>query len=209
MEDPDDKKLFDLTVESLRRYIEFLYGEAGALSAILQIENPDGNPAHHGVSVASLALALCRKTKVTDLDTLNAVMLGCLLHDIEYFYSGLPLKTNVEKLPSAERKPYHRLPELGHQRLKNIGFYPDLSLNLVLQMEELMDGSGYPANLKEDEIAPLVSLAGLCNAFDRYVGLNGIPMKDALKSILIDRMGRHPLKCFQALQDVLKEDGLI
>ncbi len=209
MESPDDRQIFDVTVESTRKYVEFILNENAALREILRIPNTDKNPAHHGVNVATLAISICKRFKLTDPKILNALVIGCLLHDIEFAYNGLSLAKDFATMTSTEKELYKQQPHLGYLRIKDAGFYDKLTLDVVRQAEELIDGTGFPSGLREDQVDPLVALASTCNAFDRYVSIKEISIKDSLKSILIDRMGMHPLKYFQALQDALKDDGAI
>ena len=209
MESPDDKQIFEVAVESSRMYVEFILNENAALKEILKIPNLDKNPAHHGVNVATLAIAICKRFKQTDPAMLNALVIGCLLHDIEFAYNGLSLAKDFKDLSPEEKEIYKRQPHLGYERIKDAGFYQKLTLDIVKQSEELIDGSGFPDGLKEDQVDPMVALASTCNAFDRYVSIKEYSIKDSLKSILIDRMGMHPLKYFQALQDALKDDGAL
>lgn len=209
MEAPDDRQVFDLAVESSRRYVEFILNENQALKTVLGIENTDKNCAHHGVNVASLSIGLANKIQKLSPSNLDALVIGCLLHDIEHYYTGLPMDIAPDQLKEDEKEIYLQHPTLGVQRAKDAGFYDDLTLQIIQHHEELINGTGYPEGLKEEDLDPIIHLVSTCNAYDRYLGIKGIPPKEALKSILIDRMGLHPLKHFQALQDVLKAEGVI
>jgi hypothetical protein len=74
--------------------------------------------------------------------------------------------------------------------------------------EEKIDGSGF-AGKKEKELDPLVLVAATANSFDHYLKYGHLDPKEALKKILIDKMGLYPLDVMRALQEALKKSGAI
>lgn len=209
MESPDDNNLFELAVESSRKYVEFILNENHALRSILQIENPDNNYAHHGLNVATLAVGICKHFENSKPDDLNALVIGCLLHDIDHFYTGMPFHTPIKDMPIELKDAYFAHTKNGAERIRFAGFYHPLSVAIVEQHEEKIDGSGFPQKLKEEDMHPLVTMAAACNSFDRLMGFEGLSPKEALKRILIEGMGVHPLKYLQALQEVLKKESML
>ena len=209
MESPESEEFYRQGKASSRRFADFILLEPGALGAILALQNTDKSIAHHGVTVATLSAAIAKKLKLAGTHPINLLMLGCYIHDIEHFHSGLPVGKAIKDYDSIEREAYYKHPERGKERFANVFFYDETVLNVVYQHEERIDGSGFPKKLKESKTDPLASIAAVANTFDRYVTFELMPPKDALKRILIDEMGRLNLDTMVALQDVLKEAAIV
>ena len=53
--------------------------------------------------------------------------------------------------------------------------------------------------------AALVLLRGAWNAIDRMIIFDGVPKEEAPKRIMMERVGKHPLKQLQLMQEIMKE----
>ena len=78
-------------------------------------------------------------------------------------------------------------------------------LETLLEMNERMDGGGYPAGLKGDEISLCGKILGICDVFCARVEprsyRQGISAEEAL-GILADNGARYDTKVIEALREV-------
>ncbi|MEZ4871045.1 MAG: hypothetical protein R2827_02125 [Bdellovibrionales bacterium] len=62
MESPDDPVAYDIAKMGTERYIDFILSEDDALKSVLAIENKENDVAQHCVNVATLAIAVAKRT---------------------------------------------------------------------------------------------------------------------------------------------------
>lgn len=209
MEDPLSEFSYRHVRSSVQRFTEFLEKEPAGVKAILQLKNPDQSITHHGVSVAALAVTMTLDTGLREGQPLHLLALGCLLHDIEHFFTEVPLSRPLPTFSVEEMKSYKQHPMNGAHRLQGAAFVDQLVTSIIAQHEEHMDGTGFPKGLYEKDMDPLVIIAATANAYDRMICFEGLTPKDALKSLLIEKMGIYPLSHLQTLQKILKQHQLV
>jgi len=209
MEDPSDKYSYEYTKTSVMRFTQFLQKEPAALRALLGLKNTDFSVTHHGVSVATLSVGIAMEAKINVTDPLHLLALGCLIHDIDHFYTELPLDQPVESWDPEKQAKYKDHPLNGAHRLQTADFVDQLVHKIIIQHEEHIDGSGFPQKLLEKDLHPLALVAGVANAFDRMISYDQMNPKDALKAMLVDKMGMYPLPLLQTLQDILKRQKIV
>jgi HD-GYP domain-containing protein (c-di-GMP phosphodiesterase class II) len=209
MEDPMDEMSYKHVRSSVQRFVEFLEKEPRSVQALLKLKNTDHSVTHHSVNVASLSASMVIETQMREGVPLHLLALGCMVHDIEHFYSDMDLTKPPSQMPKEELEVYERHPLAGAHRLQGVTFLDQLVVNIITQHEEHADGSGFPKGLLGDEMDPLVLIAATANAYDRLISFESLSPKDALKTLLIDKMGVYPLNYLQALQDILKKQGLV
>ncbi len=122
-----------------------------AIRAIaLTIEKRDPYTAGHQERVADLAVKIGREMGLDD-DELEGIKLGALIHDI----GKISIPAEILSRPGALEPELFSIikthPRSGYDIIGGIEFPWPLA-EVVLQHHERMDGSGYPAGLKGDEI---------------------------------------------------------
>ena len=208
MESPTNANLYWTLIDSSKRFTQFLSANKSALKAIYDIENLDNNIGHHGTNVAALAYYLARQIGLPDGDTLTQLVAGCLIHDIDHWHTRFNVAGLRADFSESELVQYKKHPRNGLLRFQNLNM-DRLVKNIILQHEEACDGSGFPSGIREKELEPLVIVAAIANAFDRVVTFEGKRPKEALKFLLIDKLGVYPLNYLQGLQAVLRQSGII
>lgn len=210
MEDLENEALYSITQEASARFFSFLKTEPEALKAIIEIKNEDYNVAHHGVNVSAVALAIAEEMGVAEERPMQMASLStaCLMHDLEHTYTPVTLSVPEEKLSSNERALYSRHCVNGAERIKEIHYYDKLIQQIVLFHDEKIDGSG-ALGKKEKELDPIIFIAATANIFDHLITQNKMTPKEALKNMLVEKMGILPLSCLKALQNVLKKTNLL
>ena len=118
----------------------------------------------HAMRVSNLAYAIGRELGL-DEDTCQALFDAGLLHDIgkeklrSYVYEEAQNPLMVE-----EMKYVRMHATLGYEILRERG-YPEFILQSVLHHHENMDGSGYPDNLRGEEIPYGARILRVCDVF--------------------------------------------
>ena len=209
MENPESDAFYYVAKEGSQKFAEFIEKEQKALESLLAIPNQDQSISHHGVTVATIATGLAQKLGLADQIPMNLLVMGCLIHDIEHQHETVPLTKKKADMSTEETALYELHPMSGASRVKDLSFYDQSVINIILQHEEFIDGSGFPKGSFEQDLDPLSILAATANSYDRLVSFYGMQPKDALKTLLIENMGLHPLTHLQSLQSVLKENGIL
>lgn len=204
MENPESKEAYDYAKDGVAKYIQFLNAEDKAISHILKIDNGDGNIAHHGVTVSTLAVGLAKKLEIVDPKILQLLSLGGLLHDFAHFNSTLNLSRPRKDFTPDELKQYKAHPQEGGARVQDKKHFDQTVINIIAQHEECIDGSGFPAGLLESKIDPLAVIVGSANALDRLITFEGVKKTDAVKTLMLNSVGQYPLKHIQILGDIMK-----
>lgn len=210
MESPEDKIAYDLAKIGSEKYVNFILNEKHAMQAIMNIKNTDQSIAHHGVTVAAIAVAMAEKQNLQETEKLELLSLGCLLHDIEHTHTGLKAGRPIEEFTKDELRVYHKHPADARERLIKHKHFDPVVLDIIYNHEETIDGNGFPNKKKEKDLSILCQIASVSNSYDRLMSYEGVgDQKEALKKLLVDKMGLHSLKILQTLQDVLKEKEVV
>ncbi|MCB0391524.1 MAG: HD domain-containing protein [Bdellovibrionales bacterium] len=211
MENPEDEQFYIMGVNSGQRFSEFIRKNELALKCLLSIKNEDFSISQHGVNVAALALSITEHFQRPELEfkRLDLLVLGALIHDIGCQGIDLPLQTSRLKFSKEELKNYKCHPQLGIERIRSLQHIDGIVLNIIHEHEEFIDGSGFPQKLVERQIDPYAQIVGVANTYDRLINLENKAPSEALKFMIIDSMGLHPLDMMKALQDALKKGHLL
>ncbi len=209
MEDPESQAFYYVAKEGSQKLAQFIENEKKALESLLSIPNQDQSISHHGVTVATIATGLATQLGLSEQIPMNLLVMGCLIHDIEHQHAPAPFTKKITDMTTEETALYELHPYNGASRVKDLGFYDPSVINIILQHEEFIDGSGFPKGALEQDLDPLSLLASTANSYDRLVSFYGMAPKEALKTLLIENMGLHPLTHLQSLQNVLKENGIL
>lgn len=115
------------------------------------VEKRDPYTAGHQQRVAQLACALALELGGTAIEHLKGIWTGAILHDVGKLYVPSEILTRPGTLSRAEFELVKSHPEIGYDILKDIEFQWPVA-QFVLQHHERLDGSGYPAGLKGEDI---------------------------------------------------------
>ncbi len=146
---------------------EILAGALSMLSRTFEIRDPHTHG--HQMRVAQLAVAIGREIGLNE-DSLTGLQFGAQVHDVGKIGVPVELLTTSRKLSADEMAIMHSHPAIGADILSNMQF-PWPIVEIVAQHHERMDGSGYPAGLKGDEITPearIVAVADVVEAITHH-----------------------------------------
>ena len=119
-----------------------------ALASAQEMRDP--YTAGHQKRVTELACAIARELGLSK-EQIEGLRLAGLIHDVGKIRVPGEILSNPGKLSELDFKMIETHPKVGYEILENIEFpYP--VAQIVLQHHERMDGSGYPAGLKGEEI---------------------------------------------------------
>lgn len=202
-ENPENAATYNTAKDAAGKYVDFIMSNAQALSAVMNMENSDKNIAHHGVTVATLAISLAQKLGITDTKKTQLLTLGSLLHDYGHHSSSLNVNQPLETMSAADKALWLQHPREGALRVQDKKHFDQTVINIISQHEETINGLG-PLKLFEKEQDPLAVLVSSANALDRLVTFENVPKNEAAKKMMIDHIGKHPLGHIQHLGEVLK-----
>ena len=159
----------------------------GTLKALLKAQNSriKKSPKEHN-RIKEYALKIAEKLKLNSSDKW-ILELSSYIYDIGMI--GLPnaIFTNKEKLSIEEYETVKKHVIFGNQLAAQMQSLPDKLKEIILYHHERWNGSGYPNNLKEDQIPFLAQIIGLC---DTYVAMtenrayrNKLSKQEALKEL--------------------------
>lgn len=157
--------------ENLREYVAGLRRtlEATVQALAVTAEKRDPYTAGHQQRVAALAGAIAAELGF-DEERLEGLRVAGLLHDIGKIYIPAEILAKPALLTSMEMGLIKTHSEVGFDILKNIPF-PWPVAEAVLQHHERMNGSGYPAGLKDSQIkdeAKILAVADVVEAMSSH-----------------------------------------
>ncbi|HON59825.1 MAG TPA: HD-GYP domain-containing protein [Smithella sp.] len=136
----------------LQRTLEILKKSAGVTIQVMvsALEARDPYTAGHQLRSAELACAIAKEMGLPDEKIEGIRMAGCI-HDIGKLAVPAELLTKPTKLSNLEFSLIKEHPTSGYEMLKNVESPWPLA-QVVYQHHERMDGSGYPRQLRGEEI---------------------------------------------------------
>ncbi|NMD70971.1 HD-GYP domain-containing protein [Bacillus sp. DNRA2] len=135
-----------------------------ALSNIL--DSRDSYTSHHSENVAKVAQQIATEMKLSK-EKMDAIAIGCLLHDIGKIGIAEEILNKPEKLTAEEYSIIKNHPIIGYDMLKHVSnFRTSGVLDIILYHHERYDGKGYPYGLKGEEIPLLARITAVADAYD-------------------------------------------
>jgi len=202
-ENAHDADSYAKTKEDAGKYVQFILNTTGAANALLNIENTDQSLAHHGVSVSTLAVALAKRLNVNDEKKVQLMALGALLHDYGHNLHPIDLGMSLSAMTPENLKIWKDHPRVGAENVRNTKHFDPSVLNIILQHEEKINGTG-PLKMLEKDQDPLATIVASANTADRLLAFEKVPKADVPKKMTVDYMGKHPLTHIQHLGEILK-----
>lgn len=202
-ENPENAECYNYAKDAAGKFVSFIASNAQAMQTVMKIENTDKNISHHGVTVATLAIALAGKLGVTDPKKTQLLTLGALLHDYGHHNSPLNLSQPLSTMSPTDLALWKRHPGEGATKVQDKKHFDQAVLNIIAQHEETIDGMG-PMGVKEKDQDPLAVIVSTANAVDRLITFEGIPHLEVAKKLMIDSVGKHPLQHLQFVSEIMK-----
>ena len=118
----------------------------------------------HSRRTARLSLLLGRELGLNSRE-LTTLFLGALLHDVGKIAVPDSVLHKPGRLTDEEWETMRRHPDDGRELLAGLAFLDGAAL-AVVQHHEKWDGTGYPAGLRAERIAPPARALAVADAFD-------------------------------------------
>jgi len=154
------------------------------------VETRDPYTSGHQHKVADLAIAIAREMKLEDT-RIDQLRMAAVIHDIGKLYVPSDILSKPGKLSDIEFNLIKAHPQHGYDIVKGMDFPCNIA-KAVLQHHERLDGSGYPNQLKgEDMILEAKILA----------------VADVVEAMVAHRPYRPALGLDKALEEISKNKG--
>ena len=160
----------------------------------------------HGVQVSNVAYAIGKQLKLPE-DICYELAVAGVLHDIGKLRLGEYMEEDSNPLVIEEIKYVRRHPQLGYETLKDKG-YSGFILESVYYHHENYDGSGYPENLRGEEIPIGSRILRVADTFSALTEKR--PYRDAFDNrtavrMMIDEVKNFDMQVFLAFQRAVHE----
>jgi PAS domain S-box-containing protein len=182
------KRAEDALREGQRKTLNALHQTIDSMAAITAIRDPFTEMHQRRVSKLSVQIAL--EMGLTE-QTIEALKMAALIHDIGKIYVPADILNKPGKLSDLEMEIVKVHVQSGYDILKPIEF-PWPITGIVLQHHERLDGSGYPAGLKGDEIC---------------IEARILAVADVAEAMVSHRPYRPALSIDQAMEEISKNAG--
>lgn len=164
-------KTYDGSVmNSVNSVLEDILSNKDVLINVAEISASDNNIYSHSVNVSVLATIIgthmgYSMTKLKDLAT------GALLHDVGKIkiMSDKKLLKQFNSQQEIDNYVEAMHPKVGYDLLGEQGIWNAYVKVAALMHHERYDGSGYPLNLRGDEINQFAKIVAICDAFDNLI----------------------------------------
>lgn len=160
----------------------------GALVSLLRLKNKDDYTYMHSVAVCAMMVALSKELNLSESETKQAGMAG-LLHDLGKAAIPIEVLNKPGALTDDEFGLVKLHPERGHALLVQAGIADEVVQDVCLHHHEKVSGTGYPHQLKGDEISLFAKMGAVCDVYDAIT--SNRPYKDGWEpGVSLQRMAQ-------------------
>ena len=174
-----NKQTFSLDkgLEIIRKLARGNPGQDPALIMALHLNDRIRFVLHHGVNVAIYAIKLAKYIGFKKEHQIE-IGLTALLHDVGT--AAIPDKIiyRREQLNEQEINIFRQRPNYSYKILQQVGADYAYLAEYAVQVYERLDGSGYPAGLKANEIHDYAQIIGLLDKYEALI--HSRPQRDKL-----------------------------
>ncbi|MDD5425194.1 MAG: HD-GYP domain-containing protein [candidate division Zixibacteria bacterium] len=171
--------------------VSFILSKKSAFYNLLKVMSFDYYTYSHSVNVCTFSLALARYIGIDDIDELNILGTGALLHDVGKIRIDEAILNKKEPLTEEEVDIIQMHPYWGYEILQETDLLSAVSYYPIVQHHEREDRSGYPRKLGADEIHLYSKIVAIADVFDamttRRVYRSAIEPYPALKEMFENR----------------------
>ncbi len=159
--------LIENTLDSLERYHHALFNLA-------HISKRNQKIADHTFSTFCITLSLGKKCSLSD-EEIEALGVAALVHEVGWSHIPVSLMGKRMQYTNAEIKLIQQHSKTSLKAIEKCDI-SRVSKRIVAEHHELCDGSGYPNQLKSEQIHPLTKMLSVVDRYDELVNqLNDKP----------------------------------
>lgn len=158
-----------IQAEAAMQFVEEITASVGrnesALISLVRLKSKDEYTYMHSVAVCAMMVALAKQLNMTDDEVKQAGLAG-LLHDIGKAAIPMDVLNKPGALTENEFDLVKLHPERGQALLLQGNVTDEVALDVCLHHHEKVNGTGYPHQLKEDEISIFAKMGAVCDVYD-------------------------------------------
>ncbi|NVK23547.1 MAG: HD-GYP domain-containing protein, partial [Gammaproteobacteria bacterium] len=139
-----------------------------ALACLTRMHNTDDYLLEHSINVAILMGVFADYLELPK-EQCHQLITGALLLDVGMIGVKHSILSKTTKLSAGELSAAKGHVELGYKVLKKSKNLPELSLQIVLDHHERLDGSGYPNGKKAEELDQFSRMVAILDSYDAIV----------------------------------------
>ncbi|MCR5719198.1 MAG: HD domain-containing protein [Lachnospiraceae bacterium] len=137
------------------------------IEKIYDVKERSNDIYEHSVNMCALAILTALKMGL-EKESVHAIGVGCLLHDIGLRYMNIDCDDNsIDNLSGAEVQEYMKHPVYGYTSVKDEDWLSSLSKAVILSHHERLDGGGFPLKIKDIPIESRI--VAVCDVFDEMI----------------------------------------
>ncbi len=160
----------------------------GALISLVRLKTQDDYTYMHSVAVCAMMTALAKELGMGDIEIRQAGLAG-LMHDIGKAAVPLDILNKPGKLTDQEFTVVKLHSEKGHAMLLQANIDDTVTLDVCMHHHEKVDGTGYPKQLKGDQISVFAKMGAVCDVYDAVT--SNRPYKDGWEpGVSLQRMAQ-------------------
>lgn len=172
-------------------------------STFLKVKQFDRSLGAHALDTAILSLVVAVESGV-DSALYESLGMGALLHDVGYVRLPRNLVRKRDECTDSERTLLEQHAQLGMTVLGEQSGFDSEVCRIVMEHHERCDGSGFPRQLKGQDIAPLAQIVGIVDFYDKLVSRRGgrpamIPHDAVRQLFLVGERGQYPKPLVEAV----------
>lgn len=184
------------------------YDLSGVVRALtFAVEARDPYTARHQLRVASLAAGIAR-VMGKSAEEIEVIHVAGLLHDIGKIAVPSEIMNRAGQLNPAERTIVQSHVQVGYDILRGIDFDGPIAL-VALQHHERLDGSGYPLQLKREDILPEACLMAVADVVEAMLSHRpyrpALSMEQTLNEIVLHRTRLFDAVAVDACMTLMRE----
>jgi putative nucleotidyltransferase with HDIG domain len=147
------------------KLVQSVLRNPGALSCLGRVRQKDHYTFEHSINVSVLLVHFCHHIGM-NRRTIRDAAIGGLLHDVGKVNTPDAILNKAGPLSDDEFAQIRAHVGDGVDIVSAIPGISDISLTIVAQHHEHMDGGGYPAGLKGEQITQLGQMAAIIDVYD-------------------------------------------
>ncbi|MCY6371450.1 HD-GYP domain-containing protein [Clostridium ganghwense] len=170
--------------DAIENILNNISENGNVLYSMTELMGTDMYTYKHSVNVAILSI-LTAKSLGIKKEQIKYIAMGGLLHDIGKIKIPPDILNKSEELTEEEINIINKHPKDGYEMVKQDISLSYITKDIIYSHHELLDGSGYPRGLKDDEISLYSKIITICDKFD---------------SMTSDKINRAKIPIYKALE---------